>query len=81
MLIHNAEIASALDEIADVLEIEGANAFRIRAYRNAARLIGNYGREVADMLQAGEDLTSLPGVGADLAGKIAALANRPFCLP
>lgn len=75
MLIHNAEIASALDEIADVLEIEGANTFRIRAYRNAARLIGNYGREVADMLQAGEDLTKLPGIGADLAGKIAELAQ------
>ena len=75
MLIHNAEIASALDEIADVLEIEGANAFRIRAYRNAARLIGNYGREVADMLQAGEDLTKLPGIGADLAGKIVEIAQ------
>jgi DNA polymerase (family X) len=74
MLIHNAEIASALDEIADVLEIEGADPFRIRAYRNAAQLIGRYGREVAAMLQAGEDLTSLPGIGADLAGKIAEIA-------
>ena len=74
MLIHNAEIASALDEIADVLEIEGANPFRIRAYRNAARLIGDLGREVTDMVRVGEDLTGLPGIGADLAGKIAEIA-------
>ena len=80
MLIHNAEIASALDEIADVLEIGGANPFRIRAYRNAARLIGSLGREVTDMVLAGEDLTSLPGVGADLAGKIAE-SPRPAVLP
>ena len=75
VLVHNAAIASALDEIADVLEIEGANPFRVRAYRNAAQLIGRYGREVADMLQGGEDLTSLPGIGADLAGKIAEIAS------
>ena len=74
VLIHNAEIASALDEIADVLEIEGANPFRIRAYRNAARLIGDLGREVTDMVRVGEDLTGLPGIGADLAGKIAEIA-------
>jgi DNA polymerase (family 10) len=75
VLIHNAEIASALDEIADVLEIGGANPFRIRAYRNAARLIADLGREVTDMIHVGEDLTSLPGIGADLAGKIAQIAT------
>lgn len=33
----NAEVAAAFDEIADLLEVQGANVFRIRAYRNAAR--------------------------------------------
>jgi Ala-tRNA(Pro) deacylase len=68
VLIHNSEIAFALDEIADVLEIEGANPFRIRAYRNAARLIGGFGRRITDMVRSGEDLTNLPGIGADPAG-------------
>lgn len=31
--IQNAEVAAAFDEIADLLEIEGANVFRVRAYR------------------------------------------------
>ncbi|MCB5945609.1 DNA polymerase/3'-5' exonuclease PolX [Acidocella sp. KAb 2-4] len=71
----NAEIAAQLDKIADLLDIEGANPFRIRAYRRAARLVGELPRAVADMLAAGEDLDDLPGIGPDLAGKIATLAQ------
>jgi DNA polymerase/3'-5' exonuclease PolX len=41
MPVHNAEIATAFDHLADLLEIEGANPFRVRAYRNAARTIGD----------------------------------------
>ncbi len=71
MPVHNAEIATAFDHLADLLEIEGANPFRVRAYRRAARTIGDLPRNVADMLAQGEDLSELPGIGADLAGKIA----------
>ena len=35
MPVHNADIAAIFDEIADLLEIGGANPLRIRAYRNA----------------------------------------------
>jgi len=70
MPIHNADIAAKLDEIADLLEIEGANPFRIRAYRNAARTLRDLSREVTSLLAQGEDLTELPGIGKDLAGKI-----------
>ncbi|HET7831516.1 MAG TPA: helix-hairpin-helix domain-containing protein [Gallionella sp.] len=37
--VHNADIAAIFEEIADLLEIQGANPFRIRAYRNAARTV------------------------------------------
>lgn len=37
MFIHNADIATVFGEIADLLEIQGANQFRVRAYRDAAR--------------------------------------------
>src|SRR3990172_4556716 len=40
MPVHNADIAAAFDEIADLLELQNANPFRIRAYRNAARVAG-----------------------------------------
>jgi DNA polymerase (family 10) len=68
--VHNADIASVFDQIGDLLEIEGANPFRIRAYRNAARTLRDLPREVATMLEKGEDLSELPGIGADLAAKI-----------
>jgi len=44
MTFQNAEIAAALDEIADLLEIQGANPFRVRAYRGAARTVAREGR-------------------------------------
>ena len=70
MPVHNADIAAVFEEIADRLEIEGENRFRVRAYRNAARTLRGLGREVTAMLAAGEPLTDLPGIGVDLAGKI-----------
>ena len=68
--MHNADVAALFDEIADLLEIEGANPFRVRAYRVGARTLRDLSREVAGMVERGEDLTSLPGIGKDLAGKI-----------
>lgn len=79
MPIHNADIAAAFAEIADLLEIEGANVFRVRAYRNAARTLQDLGRDVRAMLQKGEDLTELPGIGDDLAGKIRGIVETGRC--
>lgn len=66
----NHDIAQIFSRYATLLEIDGANAFRVRAYQNAARLIDGYAHSVADMVRNGEDLTELEGIGADLAGKI-----------
>jgi DNA polymerase (family 10) len=71
MPVHNAEIAAAFDHLADLLEIEGANPFRVRAYRRAARTIEDLPRSAAELIASGEDLADLPGIGADLAGKVA----------
>ena len=70
MPVHNEDIAVIFDEMADLLEIEDANPFRVRAYRNAARTIRGLGRELKEMVAQGEDLTRLPGIGKDLAAKI-----------
>lgn len=71
MATTNAEIAGCFEAIADSLEIKGANPFRVRAYRNAARTLQRLGTEVAQMLERGEDLSRLEGIGEDLAGRIA----------
>jgi len=70
MPIHNEDIADIFDELADLLEIEGANPFRVRAYRNAARTVRGLGRELREWVDEGRDLTELPGIGKDLAEKI-----------
>ncbi len=70
MPILNTDIARIFNQMADILDIRGANPFRVRAYRNAARTIGNLSHSVAEMEANGDDLTSLAGIGADLAGKI-----------
>lgn len=72
--LHNAEIAAALDEVADILEIENANQFRVRAYRNASRIVSSFPEEIAGLLNRGGTLKGIRGIGADLAGKIEDLA-------
>jgi DNA polymerase (family 10) len=71
MPVQNAEIAAMFDQTADLLEIQGENQFRVRAYRRAARTIEGLPQSVRSLLSAQTDLTELPGIGKDLAGKIA----------
>lgn len=70
--VPNSAIARALQEIADALEIEGANPFRVRAYRNAARCLETLGQSVAETAASGgrAALMEIQGVGESMAGKI-----------
>ncbi|MDO8431010.1 MAG: DNA polymerase/3'-5' exonuclease PolX [Candidatus Binatus sp.] len=73
MTIENYEVAKILDETADMLEVAGENFFRVRAYRNAARSIRDQTAQVADLSE--EQIDEIPGIGADLAGKISTIAK------
>ncbi len=75
MPVHNTEIADIFDELADLLDIEGANPFRIRAYRNAAEMIRGHPKSFAELVAAGQDLSKLPSIGKDLAGKIQVIVD------
>ncbi|MDQ3776819.1 MAG: DNA polymerase/3'-5' exonuclease PolX [Pseudomonadota bacterium] len=79
MPVHNADLAALFEEIADRLEIEGANPFRIRAYGNAARQLQAMGVPVADMVAKGENLSELPSIGEDLAAKIREIVETGRC--
>ena len=79
MPIHNADIAAVFEEIADLLEIRGDNPFRIRAYRNAARTVGEFSRDLKTLVDRGPALPKLPGVGADLEGKIREICASGTC--
>lgn len=72
----NTQIASVLDEVADLLEFQGANPFRVRAYRNASRALSNLSTAVTAILaDPTQRLTDVPGVGQDLADKVATLVQ------
>jgi DNA polymerase (family 10) len=79
MPVHNADIASAFEEIADLLELGDENPFRIRAYRNAARIVGGLSLDLAAALAVGKELPKLPGIGEDLSGKIREIAASGSC--
>lgn len=73
--MENIEIAGALDDVAALLEIQGANPFRIRAYQNAARTVEAHVVAMHKMLEDGEDLTELPSVGKQVAKHIEELVE------
>lgn len=76
MPIHNVDIARLFETTADLLEIKGENPFRIRAYRNAARIVEDLPHELASMVEEDTDLTKLPGIGKDLAEKIREIVTK-----
>jgi len=72
----NAQIADALDLIADLLEFQAANPFRVRAYRNSARTIRDYSESLASVVAMDKrKLTEIEGIGDDLALKIVTLVE------
>jgi len=70
MPIQNMDVADIFNKYANLLEIEDANPFRVRSYRNAARVVSGLPRNLTDMVKKKEDLTKLSGIGKDLAKKI-----------
>jgi DNA polymerase (family 10) len=73
--VENIEIAGVLEELGDLLEINGSNPFRIRAYRNAVRTIKTLTRPLSAMVDEGEDLTELPAIGKDMSAHIIELVQ------
>jgi len=75
----NARIAAVFEEIADLLEVQDENPFRIRAYRHAARMVGQQGPDFAARAARGEPLAKMFGIGADLDAKIHEIARTGSC--
>ncbi|MES2792892.1 MAG: DNA polymerase/3'-5' exonuclease PolX [Planctomycetota bacterium] len=72
----NNEIARIFEDLADRLEISGANSFRIRAYRQAAKTMAEWPESLAEIVATDRaKLLAIPGVGKDLADKIVVIAE------
>ncbi|MFW6212303.1 MAG: DNA polymerase/3'-5' exonuclease PolX [Spirochaetota bacterium] len=70
MAVKNRDIVQILNEIGDLIDIQGSNQFRVRAYRSAARTVGDLDEEIEDLLADGIDLSSLPDIGEGIAEKL-----------
>lgn len=73
----NVQVASRLEEVSRILEQQGANRFRVRAYRRGAATLQGLERGVDDILREGGPaaLEALPGIGPSLARSIHALVT------
>ncbi len=72
----NAEIADIFDQVADLLEFQAANPFRVRAYRNGSRTIRDLPEAVAAIVgDPDRRLTDIQGIGKDLAEKATTLVE------
>ena len=59
----NKSIATVLYDTADLLEIDGADSFRIRSYRNAAQAIENLSEQIRDLIGEPKKVLAIPGIG------------------
>lgn len=73
--MRNAEIAAAFRELGTLYELDGANRFRVLAYRDAARTIAESPAPVGELARAGR-ATELEGVGDTIQEKIVALLDE-----
>lgn len=67
--MNNEQIAKTLEQLADLMEFQGANAFRLRAYRNGSKAIRELTQSVGSMLDNGDDLSKFDGIGKSVAQK------------
>ncbi|MEE8191663.1 MAG: nucleotidyltransferase domain-containing protein, partial [Gemmatimonadales bacterium] len=74
--MENLEISRVLEDVAALLEIQGANPFRIRAYQNAARVVESHSTPLRRMVQEEADLTELSGIGKGIAADITQLLSE-----
>lgn len=67
--MRNEEVARIFRAVAELLELKGENPFRVRAYERAAEKVARLEEDIAAVAEKGQ-LTSIPGIGKDLAKKI-----------
>jgi DNA polymerase (family X) len=78
--MENREIARVFQEIADILEIQDANPFRVRSYRRAAQVVESLAFDIEGALKSDPDrIRSLPGIGAGTFEKIQELVQTGSC--
>ena len=69
--LDNAEVATVLQQIADMLEFKNENPFKLRSYQMAAETIGSMGTPIAEIAEGGAaELQKIPGIGKTISAQI-----------
>jgi DNA polymerase (family X) len=76
--MENKQVAAVFEEIADLLELQGGNPFRVRSYRNAAQSVGNLSERLEDIAEK-EQLLEIPDIGESTAEKIREILKTGSC--
>lgn len=77
--MENKTIADIFTEIADILDIQGENPFRVRSYRNAARTIEDLSQSLKSLIAAGKNLEEIPGIGKSIREKVEEILATGKC--
>jgi DNA polymerase (family X) len=72
LVIDNVEVARVLQQIADMLEFQNENPFKLRSYQMAAETIGSMGTPITDIAARGgaSELQKIPGIGKTISAQI-----------
>jgi DNA polymerase (family 10) len=69
----NKQIAAVLEQMGVLLTLKGANPFKVRAFENGARTVESLTEPLSAIVERGEKLTAIKGIGKGLAAEITAL--------
>jgi DNA polymerase (family 10) len=77
--VENAQIADIFETIADLIDLQGGNEFRVRSYHQAARTVRDHPDRLEDLAEEGADFTDLPNIGESTAKKIHEILDTGTC--
>nr|MBF6592730.1 hypothetical protein [Ktedonobacterales bacterium] len=72
--LEKGEVAALLEEVANLLELDGGNPFEVRAYQNAARAIGMLEGDLSELVRDG-GIARVPSLGKTLVARVTELVN------
>ncbi|MEO7002767.1 MAG: helix-hairpin-helix domain-containing protein, partial [Ktedonobacterales bacterium] len=67
--VDKGQVAAIFDEMANLLELDGANQFEVRAYQNASRAVGALEGDLGEIARSGR-LATVPGIGKTMVERI-----------
>jgi DNA polymerase (family 10) len=69
-VLDNKAVAAILYETADLMEVDGQDAFRVRSYRRAAEAVEGLSQPLSELIAEPKKLLEVPGIGKSMCGHL-----------